>query len=299
LVSLAALLIIVALLLGFDTALWSGWQESLPLLDVSRFRTADFKVGLSIGIALLGAAGLSTLLYGWTERIPTHWWTSRVQLAGLMAAFIGVLGVTSSLSPTNAMLGVLWIALAAMSLTGVAVASRYLTTRSASMIHDRNGRREQWTRASPAAFIIVITYVLGSWWAQTAEVTWRVPRLANEVAIWGAPVADLIAEQAPTQSSVRPRRSGPELPTEAGILLSGTWNRAEYSRQPSLGGYVNLKGQPIADEILALVSDPDSVAFFEALTLESVAWNRPPGSTAGVGSEGCFSTERAPTPIWW
>ena len=50
-----------SIILGIDFPILTHWQENLPLLDLSRFRTIDFKPGISLSLGLLAGVGLDNL----------------------------------------------------------------------------------------------------------------------------------------------------------------------------------------------------------------------------------------------
>jgi hypothetical protein len=60
--TVGAIFLASSIILGIDFPFFSHWQENLPLMDLSRFRTIDFKPGISISLSLLAAVGLDNII---------------------------------------------------------------------------------------------------------------------------------------------------------------------------------------------------------------------------------------------
>lgn len=291
---LAALSLIAAsIIFGVDVQS-QPWQEQLPLLDTSRFRTADFRMGIVLGIALLGAAGAQTVLLEQPVSRPSSWWRRRVILAGLCIGFVVIAGVSSDLGLTKTIRGLSWLAFGAATIGGAVLLRRLV-------VNTKWSRDSVWQvlPTVPVAVVLVSTAVLGWDWARSSEDTWRGTLTERELDLWGATAQELIESQAATELLRRPPRSGPGFPVPPPMpgqgsaptqLFTPVYNSADYSRRPSVGGYANLKGQPIFDQLLMLSRVPEGVPLFEALREPSLAWRVSGTQSTGVTAATCLRT---------
>lgn len=259
-------LVSLGLLLGVDTNLFHGWQELLPLLDISRFRTVDFKPAVTLGLALLGMAGIQNF---WESAAKSKDGLQalvfpRARVAGLALGGFLLLALVSPLSSEEMANG---LTVLGISLAFLVVFWLEIRRRPSTPVSLRGP--EVWTLAAG----ILLPGLL---WSAFYTAPWSTP--ANP-ASWSGSASELIARQMPVSLLLRPERSGPVFPDSAASLLYQGWNEAEYLRSPSLGGNASLKGQPTFEEYVRRSQDPASAPLFEFLRRPSIAILDPDGES--------------------
>ncbi len=274
LVQHCVLLICIGVLLGFPIPGLERMQEALPLLQVSRFRTMDFKIGIILGTVLLGAAGIQSIVER-RERSKA-WWLTRASLAVGTTVVLCLCGLNAGLPRADVALGLTWVALSSAALLGTILIARLPA-------------RERWQSGPSATAIaglaLVTVFVVGGWWANSCLFVWSVPRVKAELSTWGTTAADLIEQREPAILPQRPARSGPSFPTTEPIMASQGWNGADYSRLPTLGGYTSKSTQYW--NLTALATSPTGVDDMALLRKPSTVWLLPAASPVGAGSGTC------------
>lgn len=283
LVLFGSALALTGVILGIDLLGRPGWQESMPLLDLSRTRTNDFKAGLILGVCLLGGAGMQSLVLDSQRDISIRWWVKRSGVAAALVGALVVIGFTGPYSAANRGLGLLWLMIGMLALILAAFMVALVRKR-----HDPPSWRRTTLRVLPVLFLVTTTTTLGWWWARESSYVWSVPREQSELGRWGATADDLIEREGPTEYAKRPARSGPEFPTSPEGILSYNWAGSEYSRQPSIGGYANLKGQQRFEQLLAFAGDEEAKPLLDVLKEDSVAWRLPTGTTPSLNAIDCL-----------
>jgi hypothetical protein len=276
------ILIVLGVVLGFNYPFFSAIQDPLPMLDVSRFLTNDFKAGLTLGLCLLGGYGCEQAMISARQRRSIHFF---VRLLPAILGFLLLLYLANyaSLSKMTVTAGVRWFLISLISIIVVFFILR-LTSRRDKTQH---ARLLPITNCIAALILIGTTSMVGFLWAIHNEITWKHPRERIEVRYYGSSVATLIDNQIPIELTKRPPRQGPEFPTDPAVLQSPAWNGNEFRRSFSVGGYVNLKGQSRFDQMILWSSQPESKNWFKALSLESTAWMLPSNVESDLRSADC------------
>jgi hypothetical protein len=291
-----------SLVLGIDTIIWSHWQEDLPLLDVSRFRTTDFKVGFVLGLVLLGSLGADRLLFPARAHHPisSRQVGQRTTLAAAVVGGICVVGVTGGFDVASAKYGLMWIVGSAAVVTlGFFIAN--MRVREGQLLRAR--------LASDAPVLLALLCVVFVGWsaANLFENGWNTDRLATEELYWGSTASSLVGGRAPLTADRRPERSGPAFPVAQPIeFTTQAWNTADLSRRPSLGGGANLKGQLRYEQLVAMATDPGAAPTMRTLAEPGQGWLAPGALprnqyrlTACLQDGSCTSTDARVTPAGW
>lgn len=202
------------------------------------------------------------------------------------------IGLAAGFTFGHTVVGVAFVCPAVVTLAIAALAHRFLAARA-----NPDKPRTAWSiTLAPVAAVAAVTILLGGVWANMAWYTWSVSITEYEKLFFDQPVSELIAGQLPVELSQRPARSGPPFPVDPtqqendqAVVWAG-WNRSEYSRDPSIGGYVNLRGQPRYDQILELAPQRAAAPLFNTLKLPSTVWRLPAGAKGDPASAACVST---------
>jgi hypothetical protein len=280
---LGSLLVVLSLILGVGWLGVTTWQANLPLLDLSRFRVADFKAGLAVGLAILAAAGVQTLVYESVASRSWRWWLARSFAAWAVCFFVVAIGLTAGFTDANVRKGLLWLGGAAVAL----MIAFLIADSSQRSSHTGDWQRFVNRRGTAIAVLVVATFAIGSSWIAQSP-TWSVPREEAEVGYLGQSVDSAIVSRLPIDLVTRPQRTGPPVPSSPPEVLSNTWNISVFSRQPSSGGYVNLKGQPRFAELLTYLTTNEQVDAMNVLAGESEVWRLAAGSSPSVDSVECI-----------
>ncbi|MEI6623463.1 MAG: hypothetical protein WCP28_16325 [Actinomycetes bacterium] len=247
--------------LGISIGSDRGWQSVLPLLDFSRFRAVDFKIGIILGVFLLAAAGLESIIRLKPEPADSRFAVRR-GLVALVA--VGVVVLCASVAPLtqeNRRRGLVWVIVSGLVLLVVLVV----------LTIDRTTSRPLLVQMVLGA-IGLVAVAVGFIWASDASYMWTVPRVEAEQLTWRATASALIDRQLPAVLPARPARSAPDFPANPDLLKDAYWSRGSFSRTPSIGGYTNLRGQPIYEELLAAAPRVENVPIFTLLDRASGAW---------------------------
>ncbi|MCW2539778.1 MAG: hypothetical protein JWN95_1503 [Frankiales bacterium] len=226
----------IAVVLGLPWWPWNGVVSSLPGLGLSRFRMSDFKVFLLLALVLLAACALPELVNPPQVNRPSPRSAAlRVSALTVIAAALAFSGPYSGAARVVPFLIVL-------------VLGGFLIARSFGRVVP--------SRRGVAVGAILLTLASGLQWAFTETLPWRVDRAVAEKATYGATVDSLIKERSTRTGAQRPGRQAAPPAAGANVLQSQSFNRGAYSATSYVGGYVNLKGSPTADHLLAGLTDP-------------------------------------------
>ncbi|MEI8082960.1 MAG: hypothetical protein WCI74_14075, partial [Actinomycetes bacterium] len=239
LVIIATVLVAVSLVLGVTFSAGTEWQSVLPLLDFSRFRTVDFKIGVVVGLFMLGAAGIQSMSTLKPTAEDQRFVIRRGIVALAVTAAIVVSAYVSPLTSADRNKGMLWILVSIIAL--IIVVAVLVSGRSMTDV----------------ARVVLTGLILGAMaagvgfsWASGVNYLWNVDRINAETDTWGQTAASLLSNQQPASGSARSARTGPQFPTTEWRLKHAYWSSGAYSRIPSIGGYTNLRGQPIFEELM-------------------------------------------------
>lgn len=219
-----------AVILGLPFFPWFDAAQSLPGLDLSRFTMSDFKVFMILAVLLLAASGLDSLLrLKVHDALPRRVWFS---LGGSVAfcvamALVGKFGpfLRSDWFPQTVVLGV-----------SFAVIVAFIVIRQTGKLRQAGGYLF-------VASLVMLTALSGIVWAFTTTVTWKAPRVEAEIAAYGDTVSNMLANRSEDLGSLqRPPRLALDPGYELQDLRDVRWNRAYFTGEYSVGGYLNLKG---------------------------------------------------------
>ena len=228
-ISTGLVFITLSVLLGIDFNLMTKWQEYLPLLEISRFRTIDFKPGLSFGIALLAGSGFQNLINFQlfkSNRKEIIYILNRLLIAFIFTLTILLIGKTYDFTreDNNFTLRIVIISVISLMLL-LFISSKYKNILS--------------------AFLLITSIFIGFSWANYFKEPWQVPRAGTEKLYFGSEIKEIIKTKNPIEISSRGERVGPNLPIPyPGEMIIQFWNSNELTRTYSTGGYVTIKGEP-------------------------------------------------------
>jgi hypothetical protein len=208
----------------------------LPGLGLSRFRMSDFKVFLLLALVMLAASALARFLEPQANRRPSpgRIW---IRITVLLVTAV-VLALSGPYSGASRLVPLTILILAAALLAGRSAARIRLSQRTVTI------------------GVILLTLTSGAQWAFSETLPWRSPRVASERGSYGSPVDALITARNTRSAQQRPGRIAAPPGSTADVLQSQSFNRGVYSGTAYVGGYVNLKGSPTADRLLAGLTDP-------------------------------------------
>lgn len=226
--------LVAAVGLGLPVVPWFVAASSLPGLSLSRFRMSDFKaVILTLLVVLAGIALDQALRQNAASVQRAIIWVA------LVAAAAGLAGHLRHFSPADLTAPLVILALSAVCVLVLATPW---------------GRG--WRTSAKVAVVILLAATFGSgWlWAQAVPQTWSWSRVQAEKEKYGTTVAALQRSAKPTDRFRRPERVVPSPPT-ANVLLRSRWNGLVYANRSSIGGYANLKSNPVGQRLLADFTD--------------------------------------------
>ena len=246
--------VLFSIILGIDFVNIPKWQEYLPLLEISRFRTIDFKPGISFGIALLAGSGLQNLMKfnlfnsNVKEKVQIIF---KLFLAYASALIVLLIGKSYDFTqPDNK------FTLNLVAFSSVLIFFLIITNKKLKIF---------------VSFLIVISSIyLGLSWANYFKDPWQVPRAGTENLYFGLEVSEIIKSKEPIRMSYREKRVGPNLPIPyPGEMIIQFWNSNEIKRTYSTGGYVTIKGEPNFDKYVQYALDNDYSKVIDFLSQES------------------------------
>jgi hypothetical protein len=291
---LALSLLTPAIILGMPFWPWFALVQQLPGLGLSRFTMSDFKPFMLIAIIILAATALEKILSqaGQTERFRF----TLLRMGGAVIILL-MIGLSSTLKEYEAdqWLGAIVVA----SLSLVALATIFLLPPFIPNILART------------ALLLSLVVLSGYVTVSTTPQTWNADRISAEMAVFGATVDSLREQQPALQDAVRrpSRLPLPEKPV-AMDLYNNQYNRAHYSGELAVGGYLNAKGvetqallaQTIIDKEVGpsfaqFLAAPGSIMRFDPSAEPSPQFRDcalQTGSDAGCGSSSISSVSYAP-----
>ncbi len=230
-------LVIPSFLLGMPFLPWFGAVQALPGLSLSRITMSDFKVFLVLGLLLIAASGLRSVLElaGSRPRFDRPL-VIRVAAALLFLAVMAVIGIGGPFRRED------WFPplLIAALLLAVIVGSWFV--------------RSVVTRASLAALLVIGTAVSGIVWAYTTDEPWRAERVPSEIVNYGATIQQLLSERTALPTDQRPARIPPDRHYDERDLFKLKWNASYYTGRDAVGGYINLKGSTTEEALDAALT---------------------------------------------
>ena len=248
---LGLVFVLGSILLGIDFPFAPHWQENLPLLDISRFRTIDFKPGISMGLSLLAANGLDNIIN--RKEMFLHFPKIRKELAQyliVISIFVSavIFGLQVGYSQKDLKTTFTWLII-----TSVLILITHL-----SVIHGYN--------FFTFSILIIGVSFLGISWANSFKDPWQVPRIPTENLYFGDNTDKIIANAAPIEVEGRPERVGPVLPIPyPGEMVIQFWNSNELRRNYSTGGYVTIKGEANFQKYVEYALDVEKYKVIEFL----------------------------------
>jgi hypothetical protein len=241
--------------LGIDFPFFSHWQENLPLLDLSRFRTIDFKPGISLSLSLLAAIGLDNLIARkslFPKLIRIKYEIIQYVLVAVIVLSVVYFGRKVGYSIQDVKITYLWIFLSLSIICVIYVLLRFelqLLTQG---------------------IVIISLCFIGISWAHSFKDPWQVPRVPTENLYFGGSVNDLIANRLDKNLLFRPERVGPALPIPyPGEMIIQFWNSNDLKRNYSTGGYVTIKGNTNFEKYVEYSLDKDKSKVIQFLQEKS------------------------------
>ena len=253
--SVGVFMLATSVTLGIDFPFFSHWQENLPLLDLSRFRTIDFKPGISLSLSLLAALGLDNIIVR-KSLFPK---LSRIKYEIIQYVLVAVIVLSAvyfgrkvGYSIQDVKITYLWIFL---SLSIICVL--YLLLRFELQLLTQG-------------IVIISLCFIGISWAHSFKDPWQVPRVPTENLYFGGSVNDLIANRLDKNLLFRPERVGPALPIPyPGEMIIQFWNSNDLKRNYSTGGYVTIKGNANFEKYVEYSLDKDKSKVIQFLQEKS------------------------------
>ena len=244
-------ILVASIILGIDYSLNSHWQENLPLLNISRFRTIDFKPGIAISVTFLSAIGLQNLIKNKSNFRSKINFSFLMIIAGL-TTFIVYTFKAEDFLQSDLNLGLKWVSLSILMLILSFILCMYSLQRVAFVI----------------LFIGVI--YIGHDWTNDYLPTWNNNISATEQVYFGQSSKSLIESKSEIKLISRPKRIGPSLPIPyPGEMIIQYWNKNELLRNYSTGGYVTIKGEEKFQKYVDYAVNKDKSVIIDFLSQES------------------------------
>lgn len=263
---------VVSILLGFDFTETIRWQEALPFLGESRFRTTDFKLFWSISLILLGGLALQQAK---AKGLSIIRGALAIGLAFVFLTFLNRLAKTALLEdmliPGNNYARIAGITFSLMVL--FLVITKYFGIGFNAAI----------------TIGIIGTLTIGYQWSELNKTPWSNDRIGIEQVYYGMEVDKRILEGKNREYETRPSRVGPEFPIPYPIeLTSQMWSNSEINKTFSLGGYVPLKGIPRYEEMIEFAKTQESIEYYALLAQPQTGWITS-STTADLDTIKCIS----------
>ncbi len=274
-----AVLGLVAIALGFDLSEVNRWQEVLPFLAESRFRTTDFKLFWILSALVLAGSALQQVK---ETGISITQGFIAITLAFLTFSYLNRLAKTALLEdmlrPGNnfaRIAGAIFVLMIFLF-----VLSKYF----------------KFTFNIGVSLALLGTLFIGYQWTEINKTPWSNDRIGIEQVYYGMTVDKRISEGENRQIDLRPARMGPEFPIPYPIALtSQMWSNSEINRTFSLGGYVPLKGIPRYEWMIEFAKTKESIPFYALLALPQSGWLIS-NSSADLEAVNCIYEERCVLP---
>lgn len=233
---------LISIILGIDLYLYPHWQENLPLLNISRFRTIDFKPGITFGLILMACTSLSQknkFYEGIIKLIMT------LPISGLLYFF----AKKTNFKSEDLNFGLKIIILSYLIL----IIFLFLGNNFLSVFA-----------------LAIVVLAIGYQWANYFPNPWKVDRISTENIYFGSPVSNLISTKNDSNLKIRPTRIGPKFPIPyPGEMIIQFWNGNELQRKFSTGGYVTIKGEQIYQKYVDYALDQNKKPIMDFLAESS------------------------------
>jgi hypothetical protein len=283
-----SLMALVAIALGFDLSETSRWQEALPFLSESRFRTTDFKLFWILSTIMLAGFALQQV----KERgISLIRGATAIVLAFFTFTYLNRLAKTALLEdmlrPGNNFARIAGAIFVLM--TVFFFLSRYF----------------KFTINLSLTLALFGTLFIGYQWTEVNKTPWNTDRIGIEQIYYGMTVDKRIVEGKTRIINLRPERIGPEFPIPYPIALtSQMWSNSEINKTFSLGGYVPLKGIPRYEQMIEFAKTSESVPFYTLLAKAQTGWlvNNDAATLDSINciyDQSCLVQESTVTPASW
>ena len=241
--------VLIAILLGIDTPIFSHWQENLPLLNISRFRTIDFKPILVLGLAFLGGVGFERILNQQDFKKKSLFVSATFSLSFL--TLIIYFAKKSNIANLDIQFGLFWILISC-----IGIILMFLLK----------------SRLILSTLILTIFFTTGLFWANHFVNPWNENRVNTENLYFGDISSNLIKTKQDTNLSARPARVGPAFPIPyPGEMIIQFWNANELKRQFSTGVYVTIKGEQTFQSYVEIALDAQKASIMQYLSNPSSA----------------------------
>ena len=248
--TIGAIFLASSIILAVDLPFFSHWQENLPLMDLSRFRTIDFKPGISIALSLLAAVGLDNIIT--RKRL----FPKLIDIKHEFLQYLFILFITVSAIVIGRRVG--------FSYQDISVTYSWLLL-SLVVFFIIFGTIKFGLQTITKGLVITTVCFIGISWADSFKDPWQVPRVPTENLYFSGNVDGIIAERKSIDLVGRPDRNGPALPIPyPGEMIIQFWNSNDLKRNYSTGGYVTIKGNKNFEKYVqyALDSDKSKVISF-------------------------------------
>jgi hypothetical protein len=255
-VSTFVILGLVAIILGFDISNMIRWQEYLPFLGESRFRTTDFKLFWTLSTIMLGGFALNQAK---AKGIYALRGALALAVGFFIFSYLNRLAKTAlledMLTPGNTFARIAGGTFAIIIL--FLVLKKYLGIGFNAAI----------------SVAIIGTLVTGVYWSEINKAPWSFDRNAIEQFYYGMAVDDRIKAGKNREINIRPERIGPNFPIPyPAELTSHIWSNSEVDRSFSSGGYVPLKGIPRYERMIEFALMGASIPYFSLLSSAQTGW---------------------------
>ena len=255
-IAIFAIIAAVSIFLGFDFSQTNKWQEALPFLGESRFRTTDFKLFWTLSLLMLAGLALQQVK---AKGLSVIRGVAAVALAFLFFTYLNRLARTALLEdmliPGNNYARIAGITFSLMVL--FLIIKKFFAFGFSGAI----------------TLAIVGTLVIGYQWSELNKTPWSNDRVGIEQVYYGMEVDKRIGEGEGREYVTRPGRIGPEFPIPYPIALtSQMWSNSEINKTFSLGGYVPLKGIPRYESMIEFAKTEESVNYFKLLAQAQTGW---------------------------
>ncbi len=247
---------LVSIILGFDLSSTTRWQEYLPFLGESRFRTTDFKLFWTLSALMLAGFALDQAKQ---KGISV--------LRGALALAVGffIVSYLNRLAKT---------ALLEDMLTPGNTFARIAGGTFALIIFFLVLKKYVGAGFTAAISIAIIgTVAIGIYWSEINKTPWSFERIPEERFYYEMEVDQRILEGKNREINIRPERIGPKFPIPyPAELTSHIWSNSEVDRSFSLGGYVPLKGIPRYESMIEFALKEESVSYYALLAESQTGW---------------------------
>ena len=236
------IIFVFSIVLGIDFGIYPHWQENLPLLDISRFRTIDFKPGITFGLILMSCTALSQknkVIEGILKLIITL----------PISILIYIFAKNANLKSEDLNFGLKIIAVSYLIL----IIYLFLDKSFFGVFA-----------------LTIVLFIIGYQWANFFPNPWKTDRISTEKIYFGNTVSNLIAVKDKSSLVTRPARVGPEFPIPyPGEMIIQFWNGNELQRKFTTGGYVTIKGEEKYQQYVEFALDKNKKPIMEFLAANS------------------------------